>query len=204
MKNFFQCISIRAQDFCHEHKKTILFCMGLFLAGFMIGIAIIISSYGGKFEKIFAGDMVKSAVKMFFVFFGAEIGMFCCFVFVNVGSFFVVLTCCGLFFYGYWFSRYAVILCACFGGNGILAFVFVYVPYFLLSMLIFVVAICLIFDASTFRCRNKSKYGSCARHKSTSSQNSSLKIALCCFLISMCKNVIIFFLGGLIFPVIVI
>lgn len=128
------------RDFCRDNRKSVISFCAVFVLGLIIGIFITIDSAGGEFERISRADMEFGSVKVFFTTsFMVLVG----YGVLVLGAAAPALAFAGLAVFavhGYYFGKYLCLLVGIYGVTGIVNIIFIYVPFFVFTLVCMIVA----------------------------------------------------------------
>ncbi len=133
-------LSSNIRAFFHENKKAVICFSVVFAVGLIIGIIAAIESRSGVFERFEISVVEYGAVRVFFISALLLIAAYALIWISSSGSKLVFLAVLPFLALGVMCGQYMCVLVGCYGLIGILNLVFIYLPFFLVTFALLLVA----------------------------------------------------------------
>jgi len=143
--------------FFEKNKKVIISTVVLFAIGIILGVALAYRAVDGSFERVPRVDVETGSAKVFFISLLCLVGGYGVLLIAGINNKTVFLICIPFLTLGYILGKYSVALICRFEGFGVLNFILVYLPFFLVTFILMLIAATNILSAScSDYCENSS------------------------------------------------
>ena len=149
--------SAALKDFLNENIKTVIGAVAVFAIGIILGVTLAYKAVGGEFETVARVDAETGAGKVFFLTLLALIGCYGVILIAGLNRKTVVIVCVPFLVLGFVLGRFATALIMRYEVFGMLNFVFIYLPAYLATAVLFIFAAAAVFQASCLDCREGSR-----------------------------------------------
>ncbi len=135
-------LSSTLNKYLKRHKKVIICSSLVFVIGIIVGILSAVRAVEGEFERIPRADMTFGSAKVFFISTLALIGGYVLILIGGHSNKTVVVGIIPFVVTGFFFGQYSCLLIAQYEGTGILNLMLVYMPFFIVSGVSMMLALC--------------------------------------------------------------
>ena len=138
--------------FFEKNKKVIISAAVLFAIGIVLGVILAFKAVDGEFERVPRCDVETGAGKVFFIAILCLAGGYGILLVSGVNNKTVFLACIPFVVIGFFFGRYSCALVGRFEGFGVINLLVVYLPFFLISFVLMMIAATNILSAGCTDC----------------------------------------------------
>lgn len=178
--------------FFEKNKKVIISTTVLFVIGIIIGIVYAYRAVDGSFERVIRSEVETGSAKVFFISLLAVMGGYVIILISGINNKTVFLICIPFIVLGFFLGKYACALVGRYEGFGVLNLVIIYLPFFLVTFVLMVVATAGVLSAGcTDYCENSSLKPSFIRTLKIFGINCACSLVLFLIIGSMTGGVII-------------
>lgn len=179
-------------SFFDKNKKVIISTSVLFIIGIVIGIIYAYRAVDGQFERVARANVETGAAKVFFISLLAVMGGYVVILISGINNKTVFLICIPFLALGFVLGEYACALVCRFEGFGVLNLIIIYLPFFLITFVLMMIAAANVLSAG------------CADYCEGSSFKPSFIRALKIFGINCACSLVLFLIIGSITGVIIV
>ncbi|MCM1305695.1 MAG: hypothetical protein NC037_05205 [Bacteroides sp.] len=133
-------IASSLQTFFEKNKKVIISATVLFIVGIIVGITYALRAVDGSFERVIRSEVETGAAKVFFFSLLGIIGGYAIILISGVNNKTVFLICIPFTVLGFFLGKYSCALVGRYEGFGVLNLLLVYLPFFLITFVLMVIA----------------------------------------------------------------
>ena len=133
-------ISSSLRTFFDKNKKVIISTSVLFLIGIIIGIVYAYRAVDGCFERVIRSEVETGAAKVFFISLLGIMGGYILILISGINNKTVFLICIPFVVLGFFLGKYACALVGRYEGFGVLNLVIIYLPFFLITFVLMMIA----------------------------------------------------------------
>lgn len=144
-------------DFFKANAKIIISVVVIFALGVALGVALAFRAVGGEFESVARVDAETGAGKVFFLSLLALLASYALVLLSGLNKKTVFLSCIPYFVIGFMCGRFSAMLLCRYELFGLLNFLFVYLPVFVLSLILLALATVRALDSSCSECADGAK-----------------------------------------------
>lgn len=143
MQNAFRIRAVISslKSFFKDNKKVIICTLIVFVIGIIVGVLSAFASVSDGFERVARDQMEFASAKIFFISLLALIGAYIVFLIAGVSSKTIILAILPLFALGFVLGEYSTALIARYGAIGIFNLIFVYMPFFICTLICFLLCV---------------------------------------------------------------
>lgn len=139
-------------DFFKAHAKIVISALVILVVGVIVGVVLAYREVGGEFEIVARVDAETGAGKVFFLALLTLAASYALVLLSGLNKKTVFLCCVPHFFIGFMLGRFSTALLCRFELFGLLNFLFVYLPVFLISIFLLVIATARVLSSSCTEC----------------------------------------------------
>lgn len=144
-------------DFFKANAKIVISALVIFAVGVALGVVLAYRAVGGEFESVARVDADVGAGKVFFIALAALVGSYALILLSSLNSKTMLLCCVPFFFVGFLLGRFSTALLCRYEVFGLFNFLFCYLPVFIFSVALMLIATVRVLSASCTECGEKSK-----------------------------------------------
>lgn len=133
-------ISSSLLTFFDKNKKVIISTLVLFVIGIVLGIIFAYRAVDGNFERVPRVDVETGAAKVFFISLLCLVGGYGILLIAGINNKTVFLICIPFVTLGYFLGKYSCALICRFESFGVLNFIVIYLPFFLITFVLMMIA----------------------------------------------------------------
>ncbi|MCI8732721.1 MAG: hypothetical protein HFE29_00130 [Clostridia bacterium] len=126
--------------FFDKHKKVIISTSVLFIIGIVIGIIYAYRAVDGSFERVVRSEVETGAAKVFFISLLSIMGGYIVILISGINNKTVFLICIPFILLGFFLGKFSCALICRFEGFGVLNFIVIYLPFFLITFVLMMIA----------------------------------------------------------------
>ena len=134
------------------NAKIVVSALVILVVGVIAGVALVYREVGGEFETVTRVDAETGAGKIFFLALAALVASYALVLLSGLNKKTVFLCCIPYFFIGFILGRCSTALICRYEIFGLLNFLFIYLPVFLISIFLLVIATARVLSASCTEC----------------------------------------------------
>lgn len=127
-------------SFFEKNRKVIISSTVLFAIGIVIGIAYAVRAVDGSFERVIRSEVETGAARVFFISLLGIIGGYALILISGINNKTVILICVPFTVLGFFLGKYACALIGRYEGFGVLNFLIIYLPFFLVTFVLMAIA----------------------------------------------------------------
>lgn len=127
-------------SYLDRHKKVIISTAVLFVIGILIGIIYAYRTVDGSFERVARANVETGGAKVFFISLLCLMGGYIVILISGINNKTVFLICIPFIALGFVLGEYACALVCRFEGFGVLNLIVIYLPFFLITFVLMVIA----------------------------------------------------------------
>ncbi len=142
-------------DFFKRNGKVVVSVLAVFVVGIVLGVTLAYRAVGGEFESVARVDADTGAGKMFFLSLLVLAASYGLILLSGLNKKTVFICCVPFFVIGYLLGRFSCALICRYEMFGLLNFLFVYLPVFIISVIMLVIASAVVLSASCTECNGK-------------------------------------------------
>lgn len=180
------------RTFFEKNKKVIISAAVLFALGIVLGIVLAYRAVDGAFERVPRSEVETGSAKVFFISLLCLVGGYGILLIAGINNKTVFLIVIPFITLGFFLGRYACALVCRFEGFGILNLVIIYLPFFLITFVLMLIATANIMSAGcTDYCEGSMFKPSFIRTLKILGINAACSLVVFLILGSICGGVII-------------
>lgn len=134
--------------FFEKNKKVLISTLVLFVIGIIIGVILAYRAVDGSFERVPRIDIEVGSAKVFFISSLCLLGCYGIILVAGINNKTVFLICIPFVLLGYFCGKFACALVCRFEGFGIINLVIIYLPFFLITFVLMMLATASILSSS--------------------------------------------------------
>lgn len=180
------------RTFFERHKKVIICTAALFVVGIVLGIVLAYKAVDGEFESVPRVDVETGSAKIFFFAILSLVGCYGVILIAGINDKTAILICVPFVVLGFVMGRFAIALIMRYDGFGVINLLFVYLPFFLATFALMLIASARVLSAACYEhCEGSTLKPSFVAALKLFGLNAA--VALVCFAIvgSICGGVIV-------------
>ena len=139
-------------DFFKANAKVVVSALAILVAGIIVGVVLAYREVGGEFEVVARVDAETGAGKVFFLSLAVLVASYALVLLSGLNKKTVFICCIPYFFIGFILGRLSTALLCRYDIFGLLNFLFIYLPVFIISVFLLVIATARVLSASCTEC----------------------------------------------------